>query len=84
MDNNLAEYKQEMFFVINKKRIEEVSKETAEKFVNALYQFSLDYERETGHELKQKYFVVNQDEPYAKDVLDFILKCETEKLTKHE
>lgn len=65
---------EEKFIVINKKRLSEVSEKTALMLIDAINNFSESYETETGKKLDQKYFVCNQDEPYAQKVIDIILK----------
>ena len=78
---------EEKFIVINKKRFEEMLehcvegfethcfvKESILNFENALNEFCGAYSQITGKELNQKYYVCNQDEPYAEQVLALILE----------
>ena len=83
---NRKEFK-EKFLVINWKRMEEINdgfykskyfpppedSPPVKRLTKALKEFSEDYEDYTGNKLNQKYYVCNQDEPYAQDVIDIIL-----------
>ena len=70
---------EEKFIVINKKRFAEITELNfdARRFVDALLRavenFSDVYEYVTGKKIDQKYYVCNQDEPYADKVRDIIL-----------
>lgn len=91
----MAEY-EEKFIVINKKRLSELNDEMPQtrhdltirshpavtELLNALEDFESAYSSNTGKKLDQKYYVVNQDEPYAENVIKFILDNETEKEQK--
>lgn len=85
----MSEY-EEKFIVINRKRFDELSKigkfgpVFVESFQNALKDFISYYEGWTGKKLNQKYYVVNQDEPYADDVIKIILDGETVKESINE
>ena len=48
----------------------------------ALTRFANVYERTCGRKLNQKYYVCNQDEPYAKKIIKTILKHEAIKENK--
>lgn len=75
------------FLVINWKRMEEINSgfynkmyfpplvdsPPVKKFKKALERFVEDYENNTGSKLDQKYYVCNQDEPYAQKIIDIIL-----------
>ena len=83
----MAKY-EEKFIVINLKRFEELNDEysapwrdhpAVEKLNEALTDFTEAYESDVGKPLDQKYYVVNQDEPYADNVIKFILDNETKK-----
>ena len=84
----MAEY-EEKFIVINKKHIEELNDICGGAFFQgateililekALDDFRKAYEENTDKLLNQKYYVVNQDEPYAKNIIKFILDNETKK-----
>lgn len=75
-----AEY-EEKFIVINTKRFDEmggllpVVKELLDKISN----LERVYEVMTNRKMDQKYYVVNQDEPYADEVFRLILDGETKK-----
>ena len=43
------------------------------KFKRAIKAFINAYEEQTGKKLDQKYYVCNQDEPYAQAIIDIIL-----------
>ena len=87
MKENKAEFKNK-FLIINHKRFEELNDATEDynKEVRALQvaidNFKIAYEKRVGKKLDQKYFVCNQDEPYAQDVIDVILRGECEKESK--
>jgi hypothetical protein len=84
---------EEKFIVINKKIFEEINSSNGnnpknifdEDFLSVkLFKIALenlvdDYERRMKKPLLNKYYVCNQDEPYAKKVIDIILKGEAEK-----
>ena len=85
---------EEKFIVINKKHIEEYGLKLAEQpgmskfykdnpvsgnLINALIIFQVEYERITGKRLNQKYYVVNQDEPYSDNIIKIILDNENQK-----
>ena len=82
----MAEY-EEKFIVINTKRYVELNEimpfcrnhPAVIKLQEALKEFKDAYEGDTGKLLSQKYYVVNQDEPYADNVIKFILDNETKK-----
>lgn len=50
--------------------------------LKAIKNFNKAYEERIGKKINQKYYVCNQDEPYAQDVIDIILKGEDEKQRK--
>ena len=89
----MVEY-EEKFIVINRKHIEEYEKCWREKYafsklypevpqvrnlLDAIEMFTEAYEAYMGKTLNQKYYVVNQDEPYAENVIKFILDNESKK-----
>ena len=82
----MAEY-EEKFIVINRKRFDELNEyaETwrehpaVENLKKALEDFTEAYEGDYGKSLDQKYYVVNQDEPYAENVIKIILDNESKK-----
>ena len=63
---------EEKFFVINKKHLINVPKEFRENFTTALSEIR-------PYLPDNKYYVCNQDEPYAEDVLKLILFDEMQK-----
>lgn len=63
---------EEKFFVINKKYLGEIPKELREKFTTALSDIR-------SYLPNNKYYVCNQDEPYASEVLKLILFDEMQK-----
>ena len=83
----MAEF-EEKFIVINRKHIDELIKHGDENptasgaqirvkdLFEALDYFSIAYRGFVGKELDQKYYVCNQDEPYAQKVLDTIIDGE--------
>ena len=94
----MAEY-EEKFIVINKKHIEEYIKCWKEKYdcsnlyrevpyarklLNDIEMFAEEYEKYTGKPLDQKYYVVNQDEPYADNVIKMVLYHENKKELRDE
>ena len=84
----MAKY-EEKFIVINRKHIEELNDTHVDGFLRdapesvmlfkALEEFRNAYEENTGKKLDQKYYVVNQDEPYADNVIKMILYHENKK-----
>lgn len=85
---------EEKFIVINKKHIKEYEKCWRKKYassslysevpqvknlLSAIEMFTKAYETYTEKPLNQKYYVVNQDEPYADSVIKFILDNEEKK-----
>lgn len=92
----MAEY-EDKFVVINKKRVVELNECTPQdkdslvvhehpvalNLESALKLFKDSYESDVGKPLDQKYYVVNQDESYAKNVIRFILDNETAKENKN-
>ena len=44
-----------------------------ENLEHAIISFQEMFEEKTGKKMDQKYYVCNQDEPYAQEVIDFIL-----------
>ena len=50
-----------------------------EWIIKSLQYLALEYEKITGKPMDQKYYVCNQDEPYAQKVIDIIIEGETEK-----
>jgi hypothetical protein len=58
------------------------SRKKKEAFLNALEDLKDWYEILTKKKLNQKYYICNQDEPYAKEVIDIILKGESLKNKK--
>lgn len=91
----MAEY-EEKFIVINIKRLYELDNVCPQdnttlilqrhpsvlKLEQALKDFQESYEADVGKSLNQKYYVVNQDEPYADNVIKFILDNENKKIGK--
>lgn len=86
------EFEPDKFIVINRKRFDRfhgVNGRTGRdwqhpylwKLCNAIENFAKLYKKETGKKMNQKYYVCNQDEPYADEVLKVIL--EGEKKKKH-
>lgn len=79
----MKQFKDDMFIVINKKRIEELNAlhrsgyfdSTIEvlQLEKALMRFSDAYKEEVGKPLDQQYLVCNRDEPYAPFVKALIL-----------
>ena len=65
---------EEKFIIINKKHLKNNSDRFRIAFYNALHDLDLP---------NNKYYVCNQDEPYAKKVIDIILKGETKKQRKN-
>ncbi len=88
----MAKY-EEKFLVINFKRFDELNNKCSQgtfgfipnqavlSLMEALNNFKETYEANVKP-LDQKYYVCNQDEPYAQEVFDIILKGETDKETK--
>lgn len=87
-----AEYKDDMFIVINRKHIDRMNKRFNDcggrgghpdvlRLTTALSLFAKSYRFEFGEELNQKYYVCNQDEPYSDQVLKIILDGESKKCT---
>ena len=82
----MAEY-EERFIVINKKRLVELNNfaplyedhPAVANLLKAIDIFKESYEADFGELLDQKYYVVNQDEPYADNIIKFILDQETKK-----
>lgn len=81
---------EEKFIVINKKRFNELIEHpknensglaglVVQMFIDHLNSFKAAYQATTGKTLNQKYYVVNQDEPYAEQVLDLIEQGEAKK-----
>lgn len=78
---------EEKFIVINKKRFSELVEHSnsglagliVQMFIDHLNSFKAAYQATTGKTLNQKYYVVNQDEPYAEKVLDLIEQGEAKK-----
>ena len=70
---------EEKFIVINTKHIKELSaKHPAScNLDTALIWFKEAYELTTKKQLNQKYYVCNQDELYAQEVIDIIINGET-------
>ncbi len=93
----MAEY-EEKFIVINKKRFPEMIEarkhagkmelrypvKLIENLEDAVHMFRECYETVTSKELNQKYYVCNQDEPYAQKVIEVILQGEDEKATAQQ
>jgi hypothetical protein len=82
---------EEKFIVINIKKIMELAlkekklpdySQESMLLLRAIDCFCDSYKKHIGKELNQKYFVCNQDEPYAKKVLDIILQGENKKMIK--
>ena len=83
---------EDKFIVINKKRLQELNdaspwgslglgpNEYVTAFLGALENLNSAY-MDTGKEMNQKYWVVNQDEPYADEVIKLILDGEAKKIT---
>jgi hypothetical protein len=78
----MAKY-EEKFIVINTKIFEDDSDIQAyiiENFDQALIGLQEEYFKTTGKKLEdKKYYVCNQDEPYAQKVIDIILEGENNK-----
>ena len=82
----MAEY-EEKFIVVNKKRFDELNECTdiwtehpaVLNLESALKIFKEAYECDCDKPMNQKYYVVNQDEPYAENVIKIILDEETKK-----
>ena len=80
------EYK-EKFIVINRKRLAELNEVSANNmvhnsvstFISALKDLRISYESDVGRAMDQKYFVCNQDEPYAIAVFRLIENHEDHK-----
>lgn len=73
----MKEFNDDVFIVINKKRFSEMDAEQAlfcvPRLLDAISDFTRDYEKATGKKMNQKYLVCNQDEPYAEQVKNIIL-----------
>ena len=78
---------EEKFIVLNKKRLDELneyastfsSHPAVKKLCRALDDFKEAYEADTEKSMGQQYYVCNQDEPYADEVIRIILAGEEEK-----
>ena len=67
---------EEKFIVINRKYLKSQQDRFRIAFYNALYDLTLP---------DNKYYVCNQDEPYAQEVINIILKGEKKNVpTKHQ
>jgi len=75
--NIIAKY-EEKFIVINKKHLEELEKSVIWKPLVSSLKEALD-DLCLGLPLQNKYYVCNQDEPYAQKVIDIILEGEDAK-----
>lgn len=89
----MAKYEDDKFIVINTEHLEIIDEAFNSSssqicysehphitcILNALKELRLEYEGITGKLIDQKYYVCNQDEPYAQKVIDIIIECETEK-----
>jgi len=53
-------------------------------FITAVEDLQDWYKILTGKELNNKYYVCNQDEPYAQKVIDIILEGESNKIIKSD
>lgn len=87
VDIDEADFEQNKFIVINRKRFEELSAAAngtniyqikyaarcIENLENAIKSFQEMYEEKVDRKMDQKYYVCNQDEPYAQQVIDCIL-----------
>jgi hypothetical protein len=80
---------EEKFIVINKNKIMELAEKEknlpdyskkATLLLRAIDCFCDAYKKYTGKKLNQKYYVCNQDEPYAKKIIDIILEGESLKI----
>lgn len=85
---------EEKFIVINEKRFDEILESVKNEnkydklyaegvikhFLGSLELLNYWYKTFTGKELDQKYYVCNQDEPYAQEVIDIILRGESNKI----
>ena len=81
----MSDFEEDKFIVINRKRLEEMksidsdkwrkkyAKNAAQHLEDALRLFNNSYKEFVGKKLDQKYYVCNQDEPYAQEVIDCIL-----------
>lgn len=78
-----AQY-EEKFIVIHLKAIKSKDFEfdSARELEYALQRFCEQYKIVTGKELNQKYYVCNQDDPYAQKVIGTILEGESMKMEK--
>lgn len=79
-------FEPDKFIVINRKHLEELTKLDKEKDFDFKKEFNIlfecfvkFYKTLTGNEFINKYYVCNQDEPYAQKVLDVILEGERAK-----
>ena len=86
--NRDTTFEADKFIVINRKHVDllKVDKDHPEhhkKILADLYtgisDFSEAFENLTGKKLNQKYYVCNQDEPYAENIIKMILEGEEEK-----
>ncbi|MCK5541688.1 MAG: hypothetical protein KAI40_03275 [Desulfobacterales bacterium] len=60
-------------------RINHEVRNLIKNFDKACIAIEVAYKKATGKKLNQKYYVCNQDEPYAQNVIDIILTGESEK-----
>lgn len=77
----MAEFEPDKFIVINRKNLGCLNETDYGVFCNIIAQLAVNYEARNGKPLDHKYYVCNQDEPYAQKVLDVILEGEREKET---
>lgn len=86
---------EEKFIVINKKRLQELNEvcgkgrwfpiaDAVSDLEDAINHFVESYEANVDKKLNQKYYVVNQDEPYASEVFKIISQGEDAKPPKQD
>jgi len=73
---------EEKFIIINKRHLEELEKINDHKFAVWIFKRSLTLL--SPFLPKNKYYICNQDEPYAKKIIQTILRGEDEKVTGRE
>jgi hypothetical protein len=75
----MAEFK-EKYIVINQDILDKLNPYVSGAFQVALDNLAMNYAEVTGEYLhNKKYYVCNQDEPYAEDIIKAILKGEDDK-----
>jgi hypothetical protein len=73
-------YKQDKFIVINRKNLKYLNESDSKILGNILSTMAINYESRTGQPYSAQYYVCNQDEPYAPEVIKTILEGEKQKL----